>query len=185
MRVMRLSLAGAILALAAGAVGGCHLFGNDAENPPIVVNNNPPATEPAGTTTAPARTMPSAGGPAFTLPAGTLPGKAAVLDDSAVVRDPNKMYLILASYAVTEAGKAPANAQVAAKFLADHGVAVSIVMPAAGGKIATVASVQGFATAKEGEALRLKVVEIGKQFPAPAASAKAPFTDAYFRKIRK
>lgn len=155
-------------------LGGCNLF---EQSPPpahpVVATEEKrvpldlvPATQPISSTPTMGETSEKSGTVA--------PGGVAVAGTEAY-------YLVVGSYTVAAAGKPPENATAAAKYLSDHGIPASVMMPTGTSKFATVVVSEGFASAKDGDALHKKVIEAGKKYPG----TKNAFADSYFKKIKK
>jgi hypothetical protein len=172
-----LSVAGAV------ALGGCDLFKSPPPPAKPVVAEPVEKKELVDLTPVKTEGTPTMGdvSAAKTATPAT-PAAPATPATPAIPAGAESYHLVVGSYTVATPGKTPEIAAAAAKFLTDNGVPSSVVMPTGANKFATVVTNEGFATAKDGDALHKKVVEIGKKYPG----AKTPaFADSYFKKIKK
>ncbi len=122
----------------------------------------------------------------YPLPPGqlvTLPGPSgaqagAVVPAAQVQRSADRWYLMIIT-------TLPQYAQHAARFIAQHGVSVT-VEPAAGGWDAVI-SVKGFRNiaGPAAMAFRRRVVSIGLAWPGAQRTHHSPWNDAYFARVQR
>ena len=146
-----------------GLLAGCSLFDNSSDFPPPVVNtpsDSAPATAPVVADTRPVVNMGPFGG------GSTMTGTVALA---------GRFQVVVATYSK------PENAAQAVKFLAENGIKAATAAGSSGNT--SVVSADTYATRNEADALRVKVVEVGKKHPSAKAGASV-WADAYIKTLK-